>query len=263
MQCKYKEKLVYAGEMIFGVVYPEFRKSGKRRGRFRPTDEIQKRLNERHALEQLTWIIHANFNKASVAFSPTYADGCYPGDEAQFNRDARNFLARVKRLYDKIGLEFKYIVIRAYGEEHGRLHLHFIFSGGVDYALIKSAWGMGRCNYKQLEFDECGVVDLSAYLFDQRHIGARRWSGSRNLVKPVERTNVHTYTKSEVTAIAESGNPHGFFLARYEGYALSEFPKIEKNPINAGVYMTFTLYKPDGENLAKYARRAKPMKLKS
>lgn len=255
MQCRYKEKLIIAGDWIFGAVYPTWRESGKRRGRFRETSEMQKKLNERHALEMLTWTIHANFDSASVVFSPTYSDGCYPEDEAQFNRDVRNFIGRVARLYKRAGKEFKYIVIRAYGEEHGRLHLHFIFSGGVDYAAIRAAWKMGRCNYKQLEFDECGVVDLSRYLFDQRHVGARRWSGSRNLVKPIERTNVHTYTKAEVTAIAECGNPHKHFADKYEGYCLSEFPEIEKNPINAGVYMTFTMYKPDSKHLAHYARR--------
>lgn len=255
MQCRYKERLIYAGDMIFAVVYPTYRKGGKRRGRFRETSDIQKKLNERKALDSLTWTIHANFDKSSVVFSPTYADGCYPDDEAQFNRDARNFIARVSRLYRRAGKEFKYIIIRAYGEEHGRLHLHFIFSGGVDYSKIKEAWGMGRCNYKQLEFNECGVVDLSKYLFDQRHVGARRWSGSRNLIKPVERINVHTYSKAEITEIAESGNPHKHFADNYPGYYLSEFPEIYKNPINAGYYMTFTMYKPDGKNLAHYARR--------
>ena len=255
MQCRYKEKLIYAGDMIFGAVYPTYRKAGKRRGKFRETSEFQKKLNDRHARDALTWTIHANFDSSAVAFSPTYSDDCYPEDETQFNRDARNFVSRVGRLYKKAGKEFRYVIIRAYGEEHGRLHLHFIFSGGVSYAEIKRAWGLGRCNYKQLEFDECGVVDLSAYLSDQRHVGARRWSGSRNLVKPIERTNVHTYTAAEIKEIAESGNPHKHFADNYAGYYLSEFPEIERNPINAGVYMTFVMYKPDGKNLAHYARR--------
>lgn len=255
MQCKYKEKLIYAGDMIFGVVYPTFRKAGKRRGRFKPTSETQKKLNDRKAAESLTWTIHANFDKNSVVFSPTYSDNCYPEDEAQFNHDSRNYLNRVGRLYKKAGKEFCWICVRAYGEKNGRLHLHYIFSGGVNCEEIKAAWGLGRCNYKELEFDECGVVDLSRYVFDQRHVGARRWSGSKNLVKPVERTNVHTYSKVQLAEIAESGNPHKLFADNYPGYWLSEPPEIEKNNINAGLYMTFTMYKPDGKNLAHYARR--------
>ena len=255
MQCKYREKLVIAGDMMFVAVYPTWRAAGKRKGRFRETSEIQKKLNERRARETLTWTIHANFDSSSVVFSPTYCDGCYPEDERQFGRDVRNFLGRVGRLYKKVEREFKWICIRAYGEEHGRLHLHFIFSGGVSFDDIKRAWTLGRCNYKQLEFDECGVVDLSKYLFDQRHVGARRWSGSRNLAKPVEKTNVHQYTKAEVNEIAESGNPHKLFADKYAGWWLSEFPEIERNPINAGIYMTATLYKPGSPNLAHYARK--------
>lgn len=257
MQCKYREKLVIAGDMIFGAVYPTFRAAGKRRGKFKETSDIQKKLNDRHAREMLTWTIHANFDNSAVVFTPTYSDECYPEDEKQFSKDIRNFIARVGRMYKRMGHEFKWICVRAYGEEHGRLHLHFIFSGGVDYSMIKRAWGMGRCNYKQLEFDECGVVDLSAYLSDQRHVGARRWSGSRNLVKPVEKTNVHTYTKQEINEIADCGNPHKRFADNYSGYYLSEFPTIEKNPINAGVYMTFIMYKPDSKNLAIYSRNSR------
>lgn len=255
MQCKYKEKLIYAGDMIWGVVYGTFRKSGARRGKFRETSDIQKKLNERHAREQLTWLIHANFTKADMAVSLTYDDGWYPETEERFEKDVRNYIARVKRLYKRAGIEFKYIVIKAFGGEGGRCHLHLIMSGGVDRDAVEAAWEYGRTNADRLQFNCCGVVDLSVYLAGQRRVGARRWSGSKNLIKPAEKVNENRYSKRELQEIADSGSPHAFFAQRYEGYWLSEFPEVHKNPINGSYYMTFVMYKPDSDNLEKYARR--------
>ena len=254
MQCRYKEKLIYAGDMIFGVVYGTFRKSGKRCGKFKETSDIQKALNERHSRENLTWTIHANFDKSSMAVSLTYDDGCYPETEERFEKDVRNYIAKLKRLYKKIGAELKYIVIKAFGES-GRCHLHIIISGGADRDTVESLWEYGRTNADRLQFNECGVVDLSRYLAGQRRVGARRWSGSKNLVKPVEKVNEHTYSKRELKAIWDAGNPHRFFAERYNGYWLSEFPEVKKNTINGSYYMTFVMYRPDSENLVEYARR--------
>lgn len=254
MQCRYKEKLVYAGDMIFGVVYGTFRKAGKRRGKFKETSDIQAKNNARRAEKKLTEMIHANFDRHSAAVSLTYDDGWYPETEERFEKDIRNYIARVKRLYKKAGAEFKYIVIKAFGE-YGRCHLHIIMSGGVDRDALESAWEYGRTNADRLQFNACGVVDLSVYLAGQRKTGARRWSGSKNLIKPVEKVNEHRYSKRELKEIMDSGNPHRFFSERYEGYWLSEFPEVKKNAINGSYYMTFVMYKPDSENLEAYARR--------
>jgi hypothetical protein len=254
MQCRYKEKIIEAGDMIFGAVYATYRKPGKRRGKYRETSETQAKLNDRKAREKLTWKVHANFNRNDYAVTLTYAEGCYPETEERFDKDVRNYLARLKRIYKKHDKELKYIVIKAFGEG-GRCHLHIIVSGGVDRALIENAWEYGRRNTRRLQFNACGIVDLSRYLSDQRHAGKRRWSGSKNLVEPVERTNTTRYARRDLVEIAESANPHKIFADRYPGYWLSEFPEVEKNMFNGGYYMTFVMYKPDSNNLERYARR--------
>lgn len=254
MQCKYKEKLIYAGDMIFGVVYGTFRKSGRRRGKFRETSDIQAALNDRHAREYLTWLIHANFDRNSYALSLTYDDSCYPEDEKRFELDVRNYIAKLKRLYKKADAELKYIVIKAYGES-GRCHLHILLSGGVGREVLENAWSFGRTNADRLQFNECGVIDLSRYLFDQRQAGKRRWSASKNLVKPAEKTNEHVYSRRELKEILDSSNPHKYFADKYSGYWLSEFPDVRKNAVNGSYYMTFVMYKPSSLNLEKYSRR--------
>lgn len=254
MGYRYKEQLIYAGEMIFAAVFPTYRKPGLRRGRYKETSEIQALLNERHARERLTWLIHANFDKKSTSVTLTYSDGWYPENEKRFEKDISNYIARLKRLYKKAGVEFKYIVIKAFGEL-GRCHLHLIVSGGVSREVLESAWKYGRSNTRRLEFDECGVIDLSAYLAGQRNVNKHRWSGSRNLVKPQEKVNEHRYSAKMLKEIMEAGNPQKFFSEVYEGYWLSEFPTIVQNSVNGSYYMTFVLYKPDGENLEEYAKR--------
>ena len=255
MQCRYKEKLIYAGDMIFGVVYPVFRKSGARRWKYRETSEIQKKLNERKSTERLTWLIHANFGKGDIALHLTYGDGCVPESEEAFEKDVKNYIRRISRLYKKAGICLKYVYVTEYSDT-GRAHVHLILSGGIDRDVLENTWGMGRCNADRLQFNECGIVDLAKYITkSERAKYRRRYVTSRNLCKPVEKTNVHQWSRKQLTEVDEVGNPHKRFADLYPGYWLSEFPRIEKNGVNGGMYMQFVLYKPDGENLVGYRKK--------
>lgn len=261
MKCKYKEKLIFAGDMIFGVVYPTFsngKKYGKnRRRKFRETSEIQKKNNDRRAANVLTWYIHENFGKEDYVISPTFKNSTRPQTEEEFKREIRNYIDRVKRLYKKAGVEFRAIIITEYGES-GKPHLHIFMPGGVSRDDIEKAWGedRGRCNSKRLQFDECGIVDLSEYLSKEtRKRYKRRFTTTRNIRKPQERTNVNYYSRKQCVDIMESANPHEFFAKKYPGYWLSESPHVEKNNINGGYYMTFVMYNPQGKNLMKRKQR--------
>lgn len=255
MQCRYKEKLIYAGDMIFGVVYPVFRKSGARRGKFKETSEDQKKLNERKSKERLTWMIHANFGKGDIALHLTYDDGFLPESKEVFEKHVKNYIRRINRLYKKAGIVMKYVYVTEYSET-GRAHVHIILTGGVSRDALEEAWGMGRCNADRLQFNECGIVDLAKYIVkSERAKFRRRYVTSRNLVKPVEKANVHQWSRKQLTEVDEAGNPHKRFADLYPGYWLSEFPKVEKNGVNGGMYMEFVMYKPDGENLVGYRKK--------
>ena len=267
MQCRYKERAYVCGDMIFLSVIPTWRKSGKRRGRFKPTSEDQARLNTKYALLRLQMTIHANFTRHDVRFELTYNDRYLPEDEEQFERDQQAFIRHARKLYREAGVEFKYIRIPAWSED-GRPHVHMILTGGVDYKKLHELWGMGRARWEYLQFDECGVVDLGFYLGSQKRAGKtdkvherakgqRRWSGSRNLVKPAERSDVHTYARHELEMLADAGyaKRHLFFSLAYPGYWLSEQPSIRWNEVNKAWYMDAVLYNPRSDNLESYARR--------
>jgi hypothetical protein len=265
MQCRYREKVVAAGDMIFVSVVPEWRKSGKRRGKYRATSEDQARLNEKYAALRFQFVIHANFSKRDFRLDLTYNDRYLPEDEEQFKRDLRNFTVRLRQLYRTAGIELKYVLVPAWSEK-GRPHAHAIVTGGMPYKEIKKCWGMGTVAWRPLEFDERGICDLGFYYATQKRSGKtapiherakgeRRWSGSRNLVRPVERTNVTRYSRKALEEIADSGNPHEIFSKRYPGYWLSEFPSIRWNDVNKSWYLDAVLYRPDSDNLAEYARK--------
>lgn len=267
MQCRYRETAYKCGDMIFLSVIPTWRPAGKRRGRFRPTSEDQKRLNEKYAMLRAQLIAHANFTAKDIRIDLTYSDRYLPADEEQFERDQRNFYARLRRRYRQEGIELKYMNFPAYSET-GRPHVHVILTGGVKYETLFELWGMGRVKANALEFDERGVIDLTFYFGSQKKAGKtdpiherakgqRRWSGSRNLVHPVERHNLHEYSRRELDEIADAGftRKHEIFRDAYPGYWLSEMPSIRWNDVNKAWYMDAVLYRPDSPNLASYARR--------
>lgn len=267
MQCRYRETCYRCGDMLFVSVIPTWRQAGRRRGRFRPTSENQKRLNEKYAMLRLQMMVHENFTCRDYRLDLTYNDRYLPADEEQFVRDYKNFIARIRRRYMRAGIEMKYIVVPAYSE-NGRPHVHLIVSGGLSRKDFDECWGMGRVDRDPLQFDECGVIDLSFYYGGQKRAGKtdpiherakgqRRWSGSRNLRKPEARVNVHTYARHELEMLADSGTVknHTFFSLAYPGFWLSEMPRFRFNDVNKAWYMDAVLYKPDSPNLASYARR--------
>lgn len=254
MQCRYKEKIVYAGDMIFGYVYPVYRKAGARRRKFRETTEVQAKLNEIKSRDNLAWVIHANFGKGDMVLHPTYSEECLPESSEQFEKDVKNYMRRIKRIYARCGVECKYVYVMEYSES-GRPHLHMVISGGVGREVLEEAWGLGRCNSDRLQFNEVGVVDLARYISKDRRCGKHRYVCSRNLKKPVEKTDVHQWSRKQIKEVEDSANPHKRFADTYNGYWLAEFPHVEKNGVNGGMYMSFVMYKPDSENIVTYRKR--------
>lgn len=256
MLTRYIGKTVDCGDYKFAVVYAQHPKSGVRRQRWMPTSETQTKLNERRAVNRFAWLVHHNFDSTAVCLHPTYRNDCLPEDEARFKKDIRNYIARVGRLYKKRGIEFKWIYSACYSET-GRPHIHMIFSGGVSREEVETLWYFGRTNGDRLQFDECGVMDLSRYMAVQLHGNAQRWSGSRNLVQPPEKTDKNTWSKKKLGSLREMGysDIHELFNGMYPGYWLSEPPCLRVNPVDGSYYLTFQMYNPDSGNLEPYARR--------
>ena len=248
-----RETVYFTGEHIDGEIYPVFQPAGKRRKKCRPTSAVQARLNQRNAEKKLTRLVRMNFGANDCAIHCTYRPADEPEGAAEAQRDAQNFIKRLKRLYRKAGVELKYVYATECGK-NGGWHHHFILTGGVDRDDIENAWGNGFANAKRLKLEEDGLAGLSRYIVKERRF-YKRWSGSRNLLHPEPMQcdgQLSMFDVEEAAEAIEEGRAHEWFESRWPDFELIE-ASCERNGINRGVYIRFEMRKRR-ESTEKYSR---------
>ena len=109
MQRTYRERKYICGDYIEVAIYPVYTQTRGRSQRKKPTSEIQKKLNKRHATDHLRRLLHTNFNPKDLFVTLTFDDDKLPETVADCQRAVQNFLRRVKRKYAKASLVLKYI----------------------------------------------------------------------------------------------------------------------------------------------------------
>ena len=102
------------------AIYPVYTKAKGRGKRCKPTSEIQKRLNQRHAEGKLRRLLHTNFTPSDLFATLTFDDTNLPASVEDAQRLLQNFLRRLKRKYTRLGLDAKYIYVLEYSQEHNR-----------------------------------------------------------------------------------------------------------------------------------------------
>ena len=261
MRCLYRERRYVCGDYLEVDIFPVFRKQMSRGVRAKPTSEVQARLNEHNAEQQLIRILNANFTSSDIEIHLTYRDDVLPETPEEVKRDVQNFIRRVKRLRSRLGLEeMKYVVVPGGGYEGTRFHAHVTMSGGVDRSVLEELWGYGYGNSKRLQFNENGIEGLARYAARQftAHKGelpfGKRWSGSRNLIIPPPQDRdgriSHKKVKELSTFDAERCEP---FEALYPGYRVS-FVRPFYNEVNGGYYLCVKMYR-EGAHFANKKKR--------
>ncbi len=232
-----RESVYICGDYMDAEVYPVFQPAGKRRARCKPTSEIQEKINQRNAEKMLTRLVHANFTGADLALHLTY--GIPPETLEEAKRDLYNFIRRVNRAREKAGLpKMKYIHRTEVGGRGGRFHHHLILSGGLDRDKLENLWGKGFANSKRLQFGEDGITGLAHYMAKER-ITYRRWSGSRNLIKPEPMVRDGALGRADTEEMAEAiegKKAWQYFEERYPGFLLTDAEHTQ-NSVNRGVYI--------------------------
>ena len=285
MRRRYREKIYKCGEYlevdIFPVTDGAKAPATKRKSRYKPTSAVQARLNQRNAERALTRLLNANFTSDDISVTLTYNSDELPDTYEQAERDAKNFLRRVKRLRAKKGLpELKYVLIPG----GGRYHFHIPMSGGVDDKTLQSLWGYGYLNVVHFELNEHGLEGHARYIAQQfeadeydgedllsvldideetgeatvRRKGKRRYSCSRNIVRPepVERDGRISAARVEELATVDSANGAAF-EAMYPGYVFAGV-RPYYNAEYGGYYLQVMMYK-EGLRIKKprWSRRRK------
>lgn len=191
----YYEKKIVSGDY---VEIEQFFSSGKRipRGEKRGiTPLTQTEYNERQSEKEFIRLLNCNFDPArgDLFATLTFSEAV---DHTRAVKAFRNFELRVKRHCGKTKAEYKRLSMI---EQQGKWHIHMVLSG-LTLEELRKLWGHGRVTVSPLDKSD-NYKDLAGYLFEQekpsradpntdntkqpRRKFAKRWSGTRNLKKPV------------------------------------------------------------------------------
>lgn len=292
MKCLYREKIYRCGEYLEVEIFPVFKKAnGSRRAKYKPTSEMQARLNQRRAERELIRILNDNFTEDDISVTLTFDAKSLPDTFEEAEKAAKNFLRRVQRLRKKKGLdEIKRVLIPG----AGRFHFHIPMNGGLDAKELAALWPYGYCNVIFFRFNENGIEGHARYIANQfeadqfggedllsmfdvdeetgevtekescnikRAKGKRRYSCSKNIVRPVaeDRDGEITSSKVEELATVDSASRKAFERL-YPGYCFSDC-KPYYNAENGGYYLQVKMYREDAsflQTMKKFKTRRKP-----
>ena len=194
----YVHRVVKAGPCVEHKKMQSFRvhtKGVKRGPNIGHTTAKQERINEKAAEERLRWKINANFGHRDLHAVLHYYDKGRTFE--QCIEDRKLFLKRLRRICQRRGITFKYIVVT----ETKRMtnpHHHVIISK-MDPEIILEAWegvaeGGGNVSFQPMD-RRGNHYKLASYLmkesrstmerFKELGIKGKRFSASQNMAEPV------------------------------------------------------------------------------
>ena len=194
----YIQNTIYCGKVIEIEKKYTFKLHSKkvfRSSKKLPTTEAQKRLNEAKAIKRLRRLVNTNFQHKDYHLVLSYESDKRPSTKDNALANITNFLRRARRIYTKIGLQFKYILTSEYGKN--AIHHHLIVNK-IDTEKLQAIWPYGRIHVNPL--DNSGQYEqLASYLIKQtrktfndeaRQLHKKRWCQSSNLEQPIIKTEV-------------------------------------------------------------------------
>lgn len=204
-------------------------RKGTRSKKQRVTAPAQSNLNDRNARRYLTQLANGNFGEGDLFVTLTYKSEYAPSTVKEAEHHVTLFLRRVAYRRKKLHLEpLKYILVTEYrtdddGNMVGKIHHHLIMNT-MDRDVLESLWserrrslGFARTQKLQPEDAETGngIEGLVDYLTKDPK-GRKRWSSSRNLSRPVSRTNDHKYSRRRIRNLSEdTGGAYTYFKEKY------------------------------------------------
>ena len=173
-----RKKTIIAGRLVKTIIYtaPEPQDGPRVRAvKSRMTTAAQKAMNDKAARVKLT-----------------YRDENLPAKRAGAIKNVRNFLKHLQEHRKARGQTLKYIYATEGKHGGGRLHHHIVINAaGDDMETVRSLWPYGDV----VDFEYIGTYDyeqLARYItkesVEQRPVGTQMWTASRNLEKPIVRS---------------------------------------------------------------------------
>lgn len=193
----YVEMTVVAGNTIEKKFYHCYKARDKsveralRAPKAKETSWQMEEVNRRNAEDKLRWILNTNFREGDYHLVLNYKRK--PGDPyrtpEQMKHDKDVFLRKMRAVFRRADLEFKYVYVFEIGERGSR-HVHIVMNE-ISLAECRRCWEHGRVTCTPL--DEHGDYRLLAsYLMKYsdktfRTVGrlmGKRYSCSRNMIEP-------------------------------------------------------------------------------
>lgn len=186
----YTQRVILAGKTIEirKSTAPQRGRGGKgRAAKLNPTPELQKRVNERKAVDTLTWRLNTNFGEGDTHMVLTYRRE-YTPTPAEARAHLEKFMRRARAYFRQQGRELKYVTVTEY--KRARVHHHLVLPE-IPAAVLHDLWPFGRphCtpldesgDYRQLA--EYLIKETSATFAEAEGPYKKRWNQSKNLVEP-------------------------------------------------------------------------------
>lgn len=190
-----RKKTIIAGQLVKTIIYTAPEPMDGKRARAeksKATTAAQKAMNDKAARGRLEMMLAANFVGYDLFVTLTYRDGDLPPNRAAAVKVLRRFIKALREHRKVRGQELKYIYTTE--EKHGeaRLHHHLVINGtGADMELIRSLWPYGDVidmEYIGQRDYETWALYLTKESVTGRPVGAQMWTASRNLKKPIVRS---------------------------------------------------------------------------
>lgn len=220
-----KTRTVRSGSLVEIECYPVYIGSYRRQlERVRVSPEAMRIVNDRNARKRFERLAEANFEPGKdYALTLTYAEA--PEDQAECERELRNYRARVDRARKKLGLpRARCIGVIEYGKK-GRLHHHLIIEGGLDRDVMERLWTKGYANCDRLQRGPGGLAGLCKYLTKgfsaKRENGRHRYFFTRNLVQPRITESRTRISRRQAERIREDATIAGEMIIR------KKWPELE------------------------------------
>ena len=278
-----------AGEMLYVRSFPIWNtraESGRARAA-KPTQEAQRKLNQRRRRLYFEQLAHANFSRGDYFLTLTYTPtprkdkrltdeywANEPMDMQEAHRSLMEYLRKLRaRIRRRGGEELKYLGVTeetwsrhvdAY-DDHPRYHHHLLISrSGMTRDEVEQLWkdmghAEGRTNCRILQPDKEGIAALCAYLTKMEKGRGKREGGlacyshsytaSRNLVKPITSSADRKLSRRRVARVAMDVMRDGveIFRALYPGYEPTEPPQVFISDWVAGAYIYCRLRRREGQ----------------
>ena len=183
-------KTIEAGQLREIVIYTpptRYDTQQQRAQRSKATTRAQAAMNLKNRRKRLEFIIAGNFGPQDRFITLTYDDEHLPATRKEARANVPRYLAQLRELRRRFGLQFKYV----YGTEgiHGesRLHHHIIITAAPgDLEQLQSLWPYGNVDIETLGkygSDRCAI--LAAYILKERKPnGEQGYTNSKNIDPP-------------------------------------------------------------------------------